>query len=300
MASTPLSWRKPTPKIAFDTAKEGAWRPDAEPNLRPAQAISVLAPRRTSERRYSDRPLSPKTRISGIIGAACVCMLIAAPGMLHRTDPSLPRRITAAPTIVEFAPPRAPRAARHEKPPGPQKQGADRKSVPTHAPAARHSAPPLPVTTMTPPIMLPSAPMAPRAAQTDAAPRPVPTAVSTRASASRTTAPPSHAAPPAEIASDARPKWEARLLAALNQVKRYPADAARARQNGVVRVRFLVDRRGRVHKIRLARSSGFAALDTEALALPERAQPLPRPPAELGGARIELIVPVAFFMRQAP
>ena len=62
-------------------------------------------------------------------------------------------------------------------------------------------------------------------------------------------------------------------------------------------VRFTMDRQGRVLSAALERSSGHAALDREALALLERAQPLPAPPAETPGERITLTVPVEFFTR---
>jgi protein TonB len=48
--------------------------------------------------------------------------------------------------------------------------------------------------------------------------------------------------------------------------------------------------------VRLERSSGVRSLDDEALSLPKRASPLPRPPEEVKGDSIELVVPVEFFM----
>ncbi len=86
-------------------------------------------------------------------------------------------------------------------------------------------------------------------------------------------------------------------MAALNRAKRYPRDAARNREEGTARIRFFVDRRGWVHGVRPVRSSGSNALDAEAVALPPRAAPLPRPPRELGGHRIELTVPIEFFVQ---
>ena len=49
---------------------------------------------------------------------------------------------------------------------------------------------------------------------------------------------------------------------------------------------------------RLERSSGFPLLDEEVLALIQRAQPLPPPPAEVAGDRFELLVPVAFSIQR--
>lgn len=113
----------------------------------------------------------------------------------------------------------------------------------------------------------------------------------------QTTAPQSKPAPPAPRVSDAAPSWQNMVLAALNQAKRYPRSAQRRRQQGVPWIRFVMNREGKVISATLERSSGVAALDKEALKLPKRAQPLPKPPAEVPGEAIELVVPVEFFMR---
>lgn len=59
-------------------------------------------------------------------------------------------------------------------------------------------------------------------------------------------------------------------------------------------IRFVMDRAGKVLSSRLERSSGFPDLDREAVALPKRAQPLPKPPNDKPGDTIELVVPVEF------
>lgn len=57
-----------------------------------------------------------------------------------------------------------------------------------------------------------------------------------------------------------------------------------------------MNRDGKVLSVTLERSSGFGILDDEALALPKRAQPLPKPPEDLPGQTIELVVPVEFVL----
>jgi len=47
---------------------------------------------------------------------------------------------------------------------------------------------------------------------------------------------------------------------------------------------------------RIAKSSGFAALDRETLELVRRAQPFPAPPAAMAGAQIDLTVRIRFNM----
>jgi protein TonB len=106
-------------------------------------------------------------------------------------------------------------------------------------------------------------------------------------------APPA-AAPPAANASAVRASWQTLVAAQLERNKRYPRLAQEQRQEGVVTLRFAIDRQGRVLSVQIDKASGFSLLDEEVLALVQRAQPLPTPPPEIPGARIELVVPVRF------
>ncbi len=78
-------------------------------------------------------------------------------------------------------------------------------------------------------------------------------------------------------------------MAHLNRFKRAPADGGA----GTARVSFTVDRGGNVMGVRLASSSGDSALDQAAIAMVERANPVPAPPSDMGN-RIPLSVPVHF------
>lgn len=102
---------------------------------------------------------------------------------------------------------------------------------------------------------------------------------------------------PARAAS-AKITYEGLLLAHLERNKRYPRIAQSRRQEGVPYVRFVATRDGKVLSARLERSSGHASLDEEALALLERAQPLPSFTAEMLEAQLEMIVPIQFFLRR--
>lgn len=114
-----------------------------------------------------------------------------------------------------------------------------------------------------------------------------------------TASPKTAPAPPApQISSNGPDTWEGRVLAALNKHRRYPRISMMQRQQGVPYIRFVMDRDGRVLSIRLERSSGFPDLDREALALPKRASPLPKPPSDKIGITLELVVPVEFLMRR--
>ena len=94
---------------------------------------------------------------------------------------------------------------------------------------------------------------------------------------------------------NAMPNWTSQLVAALERQKRYPSEARG--DQGTAQLAFKVDRRGNVHNARITRSSGSSVLDHEALALVQRAQPLPPPPPEVPGAQIPIVVPIRYSAR---
>ena len=63
-------------------------------------------------------------------------------------------------------------------------------------------------------------------------------------------------------------------------------------------MRFTMDRAGRVLVSTLERTSNHGVLDAEALALLQRAQPLPPLPDEIDGDTLEIVVPIEFFLRR--
>lgn len=88
--------------------------------------------------------------------------------------------------------------------------------------------------------------------------------------------------------------WKSKVMARLERAKRYPSGAQRRREEGVVYVTFSLDSGGRVLSAQIARSSGFAELDNEVLALVKRASPLPPPPPGMPG---QITAPVKFNVR---
>ena len=130
-----------------------------------------------------------------------------------------------------------------------------------------------------------------------------------RVAAPLTTAPPAAPAQVAAIAAaptpgrpnpnnpNAVPTWRTQIVALLERNKRYPAAAQSRREQGSAQVFFSLDRQGRVVDSRVVRSSGAAALDAEALAMLRRAQPFPPPPPELAGDRVDLTVPIRFYLK---
>lgn len=91
--------------------------------------------------------------------------------------------------------------------------------------------------------------------------------------------------------------YMATLQAWLEKHKEYPRRARLRRQEGTALLYFVMDRDGQVLEHRIERTSGYALLDREVAAMIERAQPLPRMPASMNRPRLELVVPVQFFLR---
>jgi len=85
----------------------------------------------------------------------------------------------------------------------------------------------------------------------------------------------------------------------LLRYKRYPEDSRRRHEEDTVYLRFTVDRNGKVLRASIARSRGFRLLDQEALQMLQQAAPLPPLPAALSGDRLNIVVPVEFFLLQA-
>jgi protein TonB len=102
-----------------------------------------------------------------------------------------------------------------------------------------------------------------------------------------------------EVASAPRidPSWESLLLRRLQEYKNYPSQARSRNQQGVVLLAFSIDRDGHVVSRHIVHGSGFAELDAEAMALVERAQPMPAFPPSMTEARLDLTVPIRFSLR---
>jgi protein TonB len=111
-------------------------------------------------------------------------------------------------------------------------------------------------------------------------------------------APPTSAASPGQGASIARAQatWQKTLVRHLERFKRYPEAARSRRAQGEVIVAFTLDRSGQIVTSRVTHSSGSRALDEEALAVLQRASPLPAPPGELPGP-FDLSLPIQFRIR---
>ena len=85
-----------------------------------------------------------------------------------------------------------------------------------------------------------------------------------------------------------------KLFSHLARRQRYPAAAERARVTGTVRLSIAIDRTGALASARIAKGSGSALLDQEALATARRASPYPKPPEGVGGRTYGFAVTLRF------
>ncbi len=233
----------------------------------------------------------PKLVISPVLVPAIMIELAPEPAV-PAPDPSpAPELPTApAPTVQQMLPP--PPAD-----PVPPEAVREDAVVPDPVPEMKVDAPavPEPAVPLPPPPRKTPKPRpkpAPRAVR-NTAPAPAPPVAATPVDVPPRAAPGSSAA---HASSAAATSWQAQLVARLNRYKRYPSSAQMQRQEGVAYLRFTMNRGGIVVRYSLERSSGHELLDKETLALIERAQPLPTPPADVGGSLIELIVPLRFHL----
>ena len=231
--------------------------------------------------------------------------LAVAAAVLHRRPASAPPADAAAAILVDIGPVlTAPPSPQSDVPPGPEQIAtppADAADEPATEPTPLLEEASVAAVVENAEVILPPIPE----------PEPVEAEQPQRQTApvERTTAPPALTAPPgaapmapmegasSPMALDAAIRWQSVLLGHLERHKRYPSRARRRRQEGVVSVRLTLNRNGYVLERRIAVSSGVSALDAEALALIDRAQPLPPPPSEIRGEIIELVAPVEFFIR---
>ncbi len=255
--------------------------------------------------RLADRREAMRWTVSAL---AAVCAHAGAAAVALHWPPPIEAGEMAGAIVVELSPIQAaPEAEPKETAPGPPQVEAEARAAspgqPAAKPARKEEEPleadrllvpteetitrlPMQKSEARPSPSTPQQPSAPSPATTAPAPAPSIAAVPTAPTIGRT-APTS-----ATILT-----WKSRLLGQLERRKRYPPEAHARRERGVAHLSFSIDRDGRLVASRIARSSGSQALDREALALAQRAQPFPPPPRELPGQQIDLLVPIRFNVR---
>ena len=88
--------------------------------------------------------------------------------------------------------------------------------------------------------------------------------------------------------------YQGRVIAHLRRHQLYPEEARPSKAQGTVYVIFSIDRKGRVTRNKISRSSGNSILDTAATGMVRRASPFPPIPADVGRPDLSFTVPVRF------
>ncbi|MEM9957938.1 MAG: energy transducer TonB, partial [Pseudomonadota bacterium] len=94
----------------------------------------------------------------------------------------------------------------------------------------------------------------------------------------------------------AQQNYMAQVAALLSKNKRYPRRARSRGQEGVGALFFIIDSRGRVVERELRSSTGHPLLDQEIMHMLQRSEPFPAIPSDVGRGRVEILVPVRFFL----
>jgi len=86
------------------------------------------------------------------------------------------------------------------------------------------------------------------------------------------------------------------LMAWLNQYKRYPIEAKKQKQTGIIHLQFTMNPMGKILSKSIRKSSGHSLLDQSALTMLSLAEPLPEPPEQLKRERLTLVIPIDYSL----
>ena len=92
--------------------------------------------------------------------------------------------------------------------------------------------------------------------------------------------------------------WRRQVFNQLASKKGYPPGGHD--QSGTAKVKFVIDRQGRLLSRELLESSGSELLDAAALRMIERAEPFPKPPAVVETDKFTFVVPLKFQVPNLP
>lgn len=95
---------------------------------------------------------------------------------------------------------------------------------------------------------------------------------------------------------DSMVTWRTQLVDILSRNKRYPAEAAKRRKEGLTIATFTVDHDGHLESSRIDQSSGSVILDQEVIDLLNRTQPFPPLPSDYSSREITLTIPIRFSL----
>jgi TonB family protein len=100
------------------------------------------------------------------------------------------------------------------------------------------------------------------------------------------------AASPQVAAAAGLADWRLQLVDKINRARTFPAGGYC--REGLVKISFLIDRKGNLLSSEITESSNIPAFDVEALSMLKRSHPFPPPPDGIGGAFVTVNVPIRF------
>ncbi len=248
--------------------------------------MTITLPSRDRRATHPRRPRPAETALGVSVAAHLALAALLVVDFASRPAPTMDLR-AAPPIMLTLEPPATPPR------PAPSEEALG-KTSPTEPARAT---PAIALKVELRPAIQTLATALPLPSPTDRAATPPGATSSETPATTRAAAPPPPSAPPgARPSGAAQSTWAGRVMARLDSVKRYPASARVRRAEGVAHIRFTMDRRGRVGSVSLEQSSGHHDLDEAAISAVRRAQPLPRPPDDVAGDPVELVVQVEFDM----
>lgn len=223
---------------------------------------------------------------AGIVFAIAIHAALAALIVFWHFGQQSPPETAAAITINLAPMASAPPVPETKVPEGPEQEETPPEEIAEPAPLPE---PPLPREAVPDPVTKPEKKPEPvkKVVKETTAPRAQPVPQAAREAA------PVNAAPSA-AQSRALPSYEQTLLAHLERYKRYPRSAQRRGQEGVVYVRFEIDREGKLLSHSLDKTSGNSQLDQGGLDTVVRAEPFPPFPKEISRDTLDITVPIRF------
>ena len=227
---------------------------------------------------YLDNALLPAILIS--VGLHVLGAAFLHPIQFDREKPTPPLEIELQQKKPEPPPPPPPPEPPKPEPPKPQPKKSTPPPVkmPRPVPQEERTIAPPPTVAAPPPQVIAAAPSKdaePTFAAPPAPPKPI------------------EPAPIVDIDADLG-KYGSLLAREFAKYKQYPRIAQVRGWQGTVRVKLEVDANGKVASSTISESSGFEALDNQALEMAKKATPLPSPPESLRHRPFTITVPVLF------